>query len=138
MAITINGSGTVTGISVGGLPDGIVDTDMMADTYSGGAITIGGLRIMHGSFTLTNDASSTSDSFGVSCQKYINHTASNVLSGYNAAPFVTAALDTDHHEAKVAYVRDVSTTGFIVCVSCSRDSGIESKTLRWLAIGDAS
>jgi hypothetical protein len=30
MAITINGSGTVTGISVGGLPDGIVDTDMIA------------------------------------------------------------------------------------------------------------
>ena len=30
MTITINGSGTVTGISVGGLPDGIVDTDMIA------------------------------------------------------------------------------------------------------------
>jgi hypothetical protein len=31
MAIAINGSGTVTGISVGGLPDGIVDTDMLAN-----------------------------------------------------------------------------------------------------------
>jgi len=30
MPITLNGSGTVTGISVGGLPDGIVDTDMLA------------------------------------------------------------------------------------------------------------
>ena len=30
MAIQINGNGTITGISVGGLPDGIVDTDMMA------------------------------------------------------------------------------------------------------------
>ena len=30
MAITINGNGTVTGISVGGLPDGIVDEDMIA------------------------------------------------------------------------------------------------------------
>ena len=30
MAIAINGNGTVTGISVGGLPDGIVDTDMIA------------------------------------------------------------------------------------------------------------
>ena len=35
MAITINGNGTVTGISVGGLPDGIVDTDMIA----AGAVT---------------------------------------------------------------------------------------------------
>ena len=30
MPISINGSGIVTGISVGGLPDGIVDTDMIA------------------------------------------------------------------------------------------------------------
>tara|TARA_B100001287_G_scaffold152670_1_gene128501 strand:- start:653 stop:1264 length:612 start_codon:yes stop_codon:yes gene_type:complete len=35
MPITINGSGTVTGVSVGGLPDGIVDTDMLAN----GAVT---------------------------------------------------------------------------------------------------
>ena len=39
MAITINGDGTLTGISVGGLPDGIVDTDMLAS----GAITAAGL-----------------------------------------------------------------------------------------------
>ena len=31
MPIAINGSGTVTGVSVGGLPDGIVDADMLAD-----------------------------------------------------------------------------------------------------------
>ena len=30
MAIQINGDGAITGISVGGLPDGIVDTDMLA------------------------------------------------------------------------------------------------------------
>tara|TARA_R100001463_G_C3497472_1_gene218688 strand:+ start:90 stop:680 length:591 start_codon:yes stop_codon:yes gene_type:complete len=30
MTVIINGSGTITGISVGGLPDGIVDTDMLA------------------------------------------------------------------------------------------------------------
>ena len=30
MAIAINGLGTITGVSVGGLPDGIVDTDMLA------------------------------------------------------------------------------------------------------------
>ena len=32
MPIGVNGSGTITGISVGGLPDGIVDTDMLAAT----------------------------------------------------------------------------------------------------------
>jgi len=30
MTITINGDGTIGGVSVGGLPDGIVDTDMLA------------------------------------------------------------------------------------------------------------
>ena len=30
MPISINGNGTITGVSVGGLPDGIVDTDMLA------------------------------------------------------------------------------------------------------------
>ena len=30
MAIQINGNGTITGINVGGLPNGIVDTDMLA------------------------------------------------------------------------------------------------------------
>ena len=32
MAIAINGSGTLTGVSVGGLPDGIVDNDMIANS----------------------------------------------------------------------------------------------------------
>ena len=32
MSITINGNGTITGISVGGLPNGIVDNDMIANT----------------------------------------------------------------------------------------------------------
>ncbi len=30
MPITLNGNGSLTGVSVGGLPDGIVDTDMLA------------------------------------------------------------------------------------------------------------
>lgn len=30
MPISINGSGTITGVAVGGLPDGTVDTDMLA------------------------------------------------------------------------------------------------------------
>ena len=32
MPIAINGSGTLTGVSVGGLPDGIVDADMLASS----------------------------------------------------------------------------------------------------------
>ena len=45
MPITINGSGTVTGLSVGGLPDGIVDADTLA-SGAGGKI----LQVVHASY----------------------------------------------------------------------------------------
>ena len=38
MPITLNGSGTVTGVSVGGLPDGIVDTATLATSVIRGKI----------------------------------------------------------------------------------------------------
>ena len=38
MPITINGSGTVTGLSVGGLPDGCVDSDTLATSVTRGKI----------------------------------------------------------------------------------------------------
>ena len=43
MAITINGSGTITGVSAGGLPDGTVDADTLASTLdlSGKTMTYG-------------------------------------------------------------------------------------------------
>jgi len=61
MAITINGNGTLTGVSVGGLPDGIVDTDMLANNAVTAAKATGSAKgITHArgyrtsaSFTLT-------------------------------------------------------------------------------------
>ena len=40
MPIAINGSGTVTGISVGGLPDGIVDRDTLATQAKGSILQV--------------------------------------------------------------------------------------------------
>ena len=57
MPIAINGSGTVTGISVGGLPDGCVDTDTLATSVTRGKI----LQIVQA--TKTDTFSSTSSSF---------------------------------------------------------------------------
>ena len=62
MPISINGSGTVTGISVGGLPDGIVDTDMIATSAvtapkrGAGAI----LQVVQNSFSTQTNFNSTS------------------------------------------------------------------------------
>ena len=40
MPIAVNGSGTITGISVGGLPDGIVDRDTLAAQAKGSILQI--------------------------------------------------------------------------------------------------
>ena len=53
MSITINGSGTIGGVSVGGLPDGIVDTDMLASNAVTSALLPAGsvLQVVAGSTT---------------------------------------------------------------------------------------
>ena len=40
MPVVINGSGTISGVSVGGLPDGIVDSDMLASGVGGKALQV--------------------------------------------------------------------------------------------------
>ena len=40
MPVIIDGSGTISGVNVGGLPDGIVDSDMLASGVGGKALQI--------------------------------------------------------------------------------------------------
>ncbi len=73
MTIVINGDGTITGISVGGLPNGIVDTDMLAANavatakIADGAVTstkstgLGGLA-MADEWRVASDNGETNDS----------------------------------------------------------------------------
>ena len=67
MPIAINGSGTLTGISVGGLPDGIVDTDMLAANAVTIAKTSGlgtSKRTIGSSTTLSSQANVDYTGFG--------------------------------------------------------------------------
>ena len=72
MPITLNGNGTVTGVSVGGLPDGIVDTDMLAANAVSSAKLASGaggkiLQVVnfrkgdHASSTITGSSSGSND-----------------------------------------------------------------------------
>jgi len=66
MPITFNGNGTITGVSVGGLPDGIVDTDMLAaNAVSSGKLAsgVGGKVLQILSVNKTDTTSSTSTSY---------------------------------------------------------------------------
>jgi hypothetical protein len=64
MPIVLNGSGTVTGVSVGGLPDGIVDADMLAaNAVTAGKLASGvGGKILQVQQTLKQDVFSMSGS----------------------------------------------------------------------------
>jgi hypothetical protein len=104
MAITINGDGTLTGISTGGLPDGIVDTDMIATSAVTGA-KIGSLPA--GSIlqvvqsVKTSEQSNSSDSYtqitDLNCSitplttsskiLIMVQISSNIYSGYNSSFF---------------------------------------------------
>ena len=66
MPITFNGNGTVTGLAVGGLPDGIVDADMLASssvTSAKLASGVGGKVLQVKQATKTDTASLTSTTF---------------------------------------------------------------------------
>ena len=61
MPVTINGSGTLAGISVGGLPDGIVDADICFSTVTAGKLASGvGGKVINYAQTLKKDVSSAS------------------------------------------------------------------------------
>ena len=67
MPIAVNGSGTITGISVGGLPDGIVDADMLAsNAVTAGKLAsgVGGKILQVEQGTLTSQTAIGSTSYG--------------------------------------------------------------------------
>jgi hypothetical protein len=85
MPITINGSGTVTGITAGGLPDGVITTDDIAASaitrakmgYAGAI-----LQVVQATYAPGSSASTTSTSFvnsGIECSITPVSSASKVL-----------------------------------------------------------
>jgi|TARA_R110002073_G_scaffold329630_2_gene512245 hypothetical protein len=85
MAIAINGSGTMTGISVGGLPDGIVDAGTLAtNSVDSAELVSGSVDSAHlaGSIDATKLADGTVTSTEL---QYINSLSSNAQTQISAA-----------------------------------------------------
>ena len=74
MPISINGSGTVTGISVGGLPDGCVDTDTLATSVTRGKIlqSVADIKKDTGSYTTSSSFAATGMSVTITPQSASN------------------------------------------------------------------
>jgi len=81
MAIVINGTGTVTGISVGGLPDAIVDLDTLA------ANSVNAAKIVDGTVVAADIADDA-----VTADKLANSINTDIATGVTAGTTATAAL----------------------------------------------
>ena len=148
MPISISGDGTITGVSVGGLPDGIVDTDMIAtnavngakiaDIFSSGGITIGGLRIMTGSFTSPSSVSDAGGDLTYPGARYYFSTTLAV-SGFATVPAFCSSLASGYHESYQSTVENSSSaTAIKPLFAGHRSAGIANQPIYWAAIGQAS
>ena len=146
MAIVINGSGTVTGLAVGGLPDGTVDNDTVASGLASSKLTgalpaISGASLtgLNSSVTKVTKAyqSSTRSAFGYSRDLY----ASNLdFVGHKVAfSFTKDSASTDilvHFSMSVADFRDCWSTAIYTGSSGSASGMVRFGFAGREAIGD--
>jgi hypothetical protein len=113
MPIVINGSGTVTGISVGGIPDGVVDTDVLAanavTTAKLGSDEVSGLAKAWVNFN-GQGAVAIRASFNVS-------SITDNGTGDYTVNFTTAMADTNYSMAASSQYTNASTSGRGSCIS---------------------
>jgi hypothetical protein len=100
MPIAINGSGTITGISVGGIPDGVVDTDVIAAN----AVTTAKLG--------TNEASGL-------CKAWVNFNGDGTVAirdSYN----VSSITDNDVGDYTVNFTTAMPDANYVACGASGR------------------
>ena len=108
MPISINGSGTVTGLAVGGLPDGTVD----ADTLASG---VGGKDLQVQQATKTDTASNSTASGGAwtPTTPKCSITPSNASNKILIQATIPLAIAQDQHNIYLTILKDGSLMSFI-------------------------
>ena len=95
MAITINGSGTITGISAGGLPDGVITSaDLASDAITAAGLPTGSiLQVVQGttSTPVTTNTSTATD-IGLSASIQPVAANSNIIAIVNASVRIWGGL----------------------------------------------
>jgi len=102
MPITLNGSGTVTGLAVGGLPDGCVDADTLATSVIRGKV----LQVVQD--TKTNTSSATVASGGVwnLSDPIASITPSSASNKILVQATVFVGIDVDNHGPAMTVLKD--------------------------------
>ena len=103
MSIVINGSGTVTGLSVGGLPDGTVDNDTVASGLASSKLT-GALPAISGA-ALTGITEPPRKNFIINGGFTVNQRAA-----YTSATAVSAGTKTYVSDRWAVYIESIAST----------------------------
>ena len=104
-------------------------------TYNGGT-TLGALRIQTGTSTTPSSSTDAGTNEGLGA-RYYNVTAIS-LSGFASAPTVFASVISSNHEATCSPLQSVSASSTNIITHGARTSGIQGKTIHYIAIGQSS
>jgi hypothetical protein len=116
MAIVINGSGSITGLSVGGLPDGTVDSDTLA-TATSSAIAANTAKV-------TNSAPSKSDvdSLGISASSI-----TGALPAIDGSAVTGMGIMLQQVETSIGQSVNIDVDGSVLAIDSGLDTNITVK-----------
>jgi hypothetical protein len=120
MPITINGSGTVTGITAGGLPDGVITTDdIAADAVTSAKIASGAIVDAD-----VNASAAIADSklTGTTCKAWVNFNGTGVVA-IRASYNVSSITDNGTGDYTVNFTTALANANYSTNVSFGFDGG---------------
>lgn len=138
MPITINGSGTVTGISVGGLPDGVITAPELSGAQTGTA-PIYGCRAWVNFDGTRNEADTGASTNGANVKIRASGNVTSVLkngTGDYTVNFTTALADANY--CITGTMGDYTTTNVARSVSVSTATAPSTSAVRIVNMGNGS
>jgi hypothetical protein len=125
MPITINGSGTVTGISAGGLPDGVITTDdIAADAVTSAKIASGAIVNAD-----VNASAAIADSklTGATCKAWVNFNGTGTVA-IRASYNVSSITDNGTGDYTVNFTTAMADANYSANVSVTSNGSVNTST----------
>jgi hypothetical protein len=135
MPITINGSGTVTGITAGGLPDGVITTDdIAADAVTSAKIASGAIVDAD-----VNASAAIADSklTGTTCKAWVNFDGTGTVA-IRASYNVSSITDDGVGLYRVNFTAALTDANYCVTGSASNTTASPNLTLTNSSLGGVS
>jgi hypothetical protein len=133
MPIAINGSGTITGISAGGLPDGVITTDdIAADAVTSAKIASGAIVNAD-----VNASAAIADSklTGTTCKAFVNFNGTSTVA-IRASYNVSSITDNGTGDYTVNFTTALADANY--CITGTMGDYITANTARSVSVSTAT